>query len=107
MSSHFNESIRGIRVVKALAQERRESLRFDRHNGELRQVSVSAERAWVVFFMVMNLFMSTGAFFAYLWMLYQPLKWFGDFYGFMVRAYAGAERIFEIIDANSEPFGDP
>ena len=55
----------------------------------------------------MNLFMSTGAFFAYLWMLYQPLKWFGDFYGFMVRAYAGAERIFEIIDANSEPFGDP
>jgi len=130
LSSHFNESIRGIRVVKAFAQERREGLRFDRHNDELRQVSVSAERAWVVFFMVMNLFMSTGAFFAwyfggkkvlgnametgdliafiaYLWMLYQPLKWFGDFYGFMVRAYAGAERIFEIIDANSEPFGDP
>jgi ATP-binding cassette, subfamily B, bacterial len=40
-------------------------------------------------------------------MLYRPLKWFGDFYSFMVRAFAGAERIFEVIDARSEPFGDP
>ena len=44
------------------------------------------------------------AFIAYLWMLYHPLKWFGDFYSFMVRAFAGAERIFEIVDAPSEPF---
>ena len=27
------------------------------------------------------------AFIAYLWMLYHPLKWFGDFYSFMVRAF--------------------
>ena len=47
------------------------------------------------------------AFISYLWMLYQPLKWFGDFYSFMVRAFAGAERIFEVIDARSEPFEDP
>jgi ATP-binding cassette subfamily B protein len=40
-------------------------------------------------------------------MLYQPLKWFGDFYSFMVRAFAGAERIFEVIDARSEPFDNP
>ena len=44
------------------------------------------------------------AFISYLWMLYQPLKWFGDFYSFMVRAFAGAERVFEVIDARSEPF---
>lgn len=47
------------------------------------------------------------AFISYLWMLYQPLKWFGDFYSFMVRAFAGAERIFEVIDARSEPFAAP
>ena len=130
LSSHLNESIRGIRVVKAFAQERREGQRFDRRNEDLRAVSVSAERVWVVFFMITNFFMSFGVFFVwyfggrqilggtlelgeliafitYLWMLYQPLKWFGDFYGFMMRAYAGAERIFEVIDARTEPFGDP
>ena len=47
------------------------------------------------------------AFISYLWMLYRPLRWFGDFYNFMIRAYAGAERIFEIMDAPSEPFDNP
>ena len=130
LSSHLNESIRGIRVVKAFAQERREGQRFDRRNDDLRAVTVSAERIWVVFFMITNFFMSFGVFFVwyfggrqileetltlgdlvafitYLWLLYQPLKWFGDFYGFMMRAYAGAERIFEVIDARTEPFDDP
>ena len=130
LSSHLNESIRGIRVVKAFAQERREGERFDRRNTDLRDVSISAERTWVVFFMVTNFFMSCGVFFVwyfggrmilgeemtlgalmafitYVWMLYQPLKWFGDFYGFMMRAYAGAERIFEVIDQRSEPFDNP
>ncbi len=127
LSTHLNESIAGIRVVKAFAQEERESDRFDQRNHDLRNISVSAERSWLVFFMVTNFFMSFGAFFvwyvggvqildgelklgalmafiSYLWMLYQPLKWFGDFYSFMVRAFAGAERIFEIVDARSEPF---
>jgi ATP-binding cassette subfamily B protein len=130
LSTHLNESIAGIRVVKAFAQETRESNRFDERNHDLRNISISAERSWLVFFMVTNFFMSFGAFFvwyfggvqilegqlklgalmafiSYLWMLYQPLKWFGDFYSFMVRAFAGAERIFEVIDARSEPFGDP
>ena len=130
LSSHLNESIRGIRVVKAFAQERREGERFERRNADLRDVSVSAERHWIVFWMITNLFMSAGVFFVwyfggrqvllgglkpgelfafimYIMMLYQPLKWFGDFYGFMMRAYAGAERIFEVIDARSEPFDDP
>jgi len=130
LSSHLNESIAGIRVVKAFAQESREGRRFDSRNDALRDVSVSAERSWLVFFMVTNFFMSFGAFFvwyfggrqilraelslgelmafiSYLWMLYRPLKWFGDFYSFMVRAFAGAERIFEVIDARTEPFGDP
>jgi ATP-binding cassette subfamily B protein len=130
LTSHLNESIRGIRVVKAFAQEQREGQRFDRRNIDLRDVSVSAERHWIVFWMVTNFFMSSGVFFVwyfggrkvlgesltpgalmafitYVWMLYQPLKWFGDFYGFMMRAYAGAERIFEVMDARSEPFQDP
>jgi len=130
LSSHLNESITGIRVIKAFAQEERESGRFERRNRAVRDVSVSAERSWLVFFMVTNFFMSFGSFLVwyfggrqlvhgrlglgelmafnyYLMMLYRPLKWFGDFYSFMVRAFAGAERIFEVIDARPEPFADP
>jgi len=140
LSSHINESIRGIRVVKAFAQEGREGERFERRNTDLRNISVSSERSWLVFFLITNFIMSCGVFLVWyyggsqvvhdshllgfdhpdafqvgdlmlfimlLWMLYQPLKWFGDFYGFMLRAYAGAERIFEVIDANAEPFEDP
>ncbi len=129
LSSHLNESITGIRVVKAFAQEERENQRFGQHNRDLCQISVSAERSWLVFFMVTNFLMGLGgflvwyfggrqilngaltlgalmAFIHYLWMLYEPLRWLGEFYGFMVRAYAGAERIFEVIDSRSEPFED-
>jgi ATP-binding cassette subfamily B protein len=129
LSSHLNESITGIRVIKGFAQEERESRRFDERNQALRDVTVGAERIWLAFFMVTNFFMSFGAFFvwyfggrqvlqgtlsvgelmafvSYLWMLYGPLRWFGDFYSFMVRAFAGAERIFEVIDARPEPFAD-
>ncbi|MEW6753429.1 MAG: ABC transporter transmembrane domain-containing protein [Candidatus Latescibacterota bacterium] len=130
LTSHLNESITGIRVVKAFAQEGREGRRFDAHNQALRQVSVSAQRSWLAFFMVTNFFMNFGGFFVwyvggrqilrqelalgelmafnfYLMMLYRPLRWFGDFYAFMVRALAGAERIFEVLDSRPEPFEDP
>lgn len=130
LSAHLNESITGIRLVKAFAQERREGLRFGQRNDELRHASVSADRAGVVFFTVMNFLMGFGvcfvwyfggrqilggeltlgeltAFIIYLWMLYSPLKWFGDFYNFMIHAYAGAERVFEVIDTPVEPFNSP
>ena len=130
LSAHLNESITGIRLVKAFAQEKREGIRFNQRNDELRQVSVSADRAWVIFFTVTNFLMSFGVFFVwyfggrqilggeltlgelmafiiYLWMLYSPLKWFGDFYNFMIHAYAGAERIFEVMDTPVETFNAP
>ena len=129
-SAHLNESITGIRLVKAFAQEKREGIRFSQRNDELRQASVSADRAWFVFFTVMNFLMSFGVFFvwyfggrqilggeltlgeliafiSYLWMLYHPLEWLGDFYNFMIRAYASAERIFEVMDTPIEPFNSP
>ncbi|MYE23835.1 MAG: ABC transporter ATP-binding protein [Gammaproteobacteria bacterium] len=125
LASHLNESIGGIRVVKAFAQEEREGRRFDGRNHALRDATVTSERSWLKFMMVTQFVMSFGAFFvwyfggasvvreeltlgvllafvAYLWMLYQPMQWFSDYYSFMVRAYAGAERIFEVIDSRPE-----
>ena len=128
-STHLNESITGIRIVKAFSQEDRESERFAERNGDVRRVTVTAERNWLVFFMVTNFLITSGGFLVWyfgarlvllesfskgtlilfvslLWMLYEPLRWFGDFYAFMVRAYAGAERIFEVIDSRREAFDD-
>ena len=125
LSSHLSESIGGIRVVKAFAQESRESERFDRRNEDLRKVTVAGERNWFVFFTVTNFLMSWGvflvwyfggrqilggemtlgalvAFISYLWMLYEPLRWFGELYNVLLRAFAGAERIFEVTDSLPE-----
>ena len=130
LSSHLNESISGIRVVKAFAQEDREAMRFNARNEELWSVSVTGERNWHVFFAVMNFILSFGLFFIWyfgglqvigggltfgtLWaftslfyQLYQPLQFFSQINNFISRAFAGAERIFEILDTRSELAEDP
>ena len=127
---HLTESISSIRVVKAFAQERREEKRFQRGNSELRDVVVEAERTWFIFYAILNFIMSFGvflvwyfggrrvlnqeltlgvlmAFVSYIWQLYRPLQFFSQINNFLTRAFAGAERIFEVIDARPEPFDDP
>ncbi|MCE2393320.1 ABC transporter ATP-binding protein [Candidatus Poribacteria bacterium] len=130
LSSHLNESISGIRVVKAFAQEDREAMRFNARNEELWSVSVTGERSWHIFYAVMNFVLSFGMFFIwyfggldiihevltfgtllaftrYFYQLYQPLQFFSQINNFMSRAFAGAERIFEILDTRSELAEDP
>jgi ATP-binding cassette, subfamily B, bacterial len=125
LNMHLNESISGIRVVKAFAQEDRELSRFSRHNEGLREVSVTADRNWFLFFTVMNFLMGFGVFFvwyfggrqiiegtltlgilmafiSYLWQLYHPLTWMNQLSNFVTRAFAAAERIFEILDTQPE-----
>lgn len=125
LSSHLNESITGIRVVKAFAQEDRENERFNERNDDLRAASVTAERNWLSFSIGTSFLMSFGAFFvwyfggrqilegdltlgdlmafvSYLWMLYGPLRGLSEMNNWMTRALAGAERIFEILDADPE-----
>ncbi len=127
LSSHINESINGIRIVKSFAQEKREEQRFNVRNEDLWQASVSAERVWVVFSAVVNFVMSFGiflvwyfggrqilngeltlgtlmAFISYIWQLYRPLQFFSGANNMITRSLAGAERIFEVIDALPEPF---
>jgi ATP-binding cassette subfamily B protein len=127
---HLNESIHGIRIVKAFAQEPRELARFSATNDDLRDISVSAERSWFVFSAILNFIMSFGLFFtwyfggrkilggemsfgtlmafiSYIWMLYRPLQFFSQINNFLTRAFAGAERILEVLDAKPEPFQSP
>lgn len=122
---HLNESLTGIRVVKAFAKEDGEFQKFGQRNAELRDSGVSADKSWFSVFGTMTFFVGLGSLINWLvggWMVYKgqlsfgnfimvnsyialvygPLQWFGQLNQWFSRAMAGAERIFEIIDAEKE-----
>lgn len=128
--SRVNEALTGIRVVKAFAQEKREILVFKTRNDKLTRAGIQAEVNRGVFFKTMTLLTAVGvmivwyygglevidgnltlgtlmAFYSYMMLLYGPLEWFGMVNSWMTRAFAGAERIFEIIDTPPEAYQDP
>ena len=125
-----NETLSGIRVVKAFAQEVREIAAFGIRNKKIRQLAIRTEINWEIFFATTTLLTSFGvliiwffggreviqdkltigtllAFYAFMWMLYEPIEWFGQVNNWMTRAFAGAERIFEVIDTPAEAYRDP
>lgn len=127
---HLNESLHGIRVVKAFAKEDKEYSKFQRRNHELRDAGVNADTRWYTIFGAMSFFTSLGALInwgvggwmvfqgkltlgefwmvnAYLILLYGPLQWFAQVNNWFSRAMAGAERIFEVMDTEPERYGDP
>ena len=126
---HLNESLTGIRVVKAFAKEDHEFAKFVQRNNELRDAGVRADVRWFTVFGAMTFFtalgglicwtlgglmvvrgeLTLGAFYrvnALLGLVYGPLQWFGQLNQWFSRAMAGAERIFEIIDSDTEKYGD-
>ncbi len=125
---HLNESLTGIRVVKAFAQEDSENVKFERRNRELRDSGVLVDTRWYTLFGFMSMLTSLGALInwtvggalvyhhamtighliminALLGLLYGPLQWFAQVNQWFSRAMAGAERIFEVMDTEPEPYG--
>ena len=124
------ETLSGIRVVKAFAQEGREIAAFAKPNGRLREVAEKTAVNRGVFFATITFLTGLGvlvvwllgglqvlggkmtlgtllAFYSYMWLFYGPLEWFGQVNSWMSRAFAGAERIFEVIDTQPEAYEDP
>ncbi|MFH1570412.1 MAG: ABC transporter transmembrane domain-containing protein [Gemmatimonadota bacterium] len=124
------EALSGIRVVKAFAQEPREIEAFGRANREVSKIGIVTSINRTVFFATISLFTGVGvlivwllggrqvlageltlgtllAFYSYMWMVYGPLEWFGQVNSWMSRAFAGAERVFEVIDTEPESYQDP
>lgn len=125
--THLNESLSGIRVVKAFAQEDLENRKFGRRNEELRESGVVADSHWYTVFGAMSFFTSLGALInwtvggymvyrgemtlgdfwkvhAYLGLVYGPLQWFAQINNWFSRAMAGAERVFEVMDTEPEAY---
>ena len=124
---HLNESLTGIRVVKAFAQEDYENAKFAVRNAELRDAGIAGDTRWFTIFGAMSLFVGLGSlinwtvggymvykgqlsfahfyvFIAYLALIYGPLEWFAQVNNWFSRAMAGAERIFEVMDTEQENY---
>jgi ATP-binding cassette, subfamily B, bacterial len=129
LHSLLSESIRGIKVVKALTQEGRRSREFDHINDQLFRTTYLTDRTFNIFYEFLALVMAIGAvavwylgakgiiasggqhpslgdlmaFVAYIAMFYGPLQWFTAVLNWMSSAFAGAERIFNLLDQVPEP----
>ena len=124
LSAAVNDSISGIRVVKAFGREHQESDRFDDRSMELLVTGKEAQRTWVSFFPILGFITSSGllivwyvggrevvqnelslgtlmAFIAYLAFFYTPLQFLTRVTDYLARALTASERVFEILD--SEP----
>lgn len=127
--THLNESLQGIRVVKAFAKEDTEFSKFGIRNAELRDAGVNVDSRWYTIFGVMTFLTSLGNLIlwtvggymtyrgtltigefwrisAYMGLVYGPLQWFSAVNQWFSRAMAGADRIFEVMDTESEKYGE-
>jgi len=123
--SVMSDSLQGLRVVKAFAQEDREVDRFGRRSRDLYMAHMQAERVWatllpILWFVltsgqfivwyaggigVINADVTTGTlimFLGYIAMLYHPLQMVTRMWDWIGRCLASSERVFEIIDSERE-----
>ena len=130
LTERTKEALSGIRVIKAFSQEKSEMAAFKRFNSRITEVAVETELNRGVFFATMSFLTGLGvlivwllggrevladkltlgtllAFYYYMWLVYGPLEWFAQVNAWMSRAFAGAERIFEIIDTSPESYENP
>jgi len=132
LHSILNESIYGIKIVKAFAQEQDRVDRFDSTSGKLFHTRFRIERTFIGFAEGMSWAMSVGvtavwyfaasriahgdpkltlgdllAFIGYIWLFFAPLRWFTAVLNWMTHAFAGAERVFAVLDSQPEVYDAP
>ena len=121
VTSVLADTIPGIRVVKAFAQERREAMRFREANRVNLEVNDRLNRTWSLFSPTVSLLTDVGllvvwgfgiwqvsrgeitvgvlsAFIAYIGRFYTRLDSISRIVSFTQQAAAGAKRIFDILD---------
>ncbi len=133
MHTVLGESMRGLKAVKAAGQEEDRSERFGHLNADVFALTVRIDKAYGAFsqgtFWIMSMAVAVvwyfaarrvagqavgdeltiGAITAYIalmWQFYTPLQWFTVMSNWMNYAFASAERIFTVLDAQPEVY-DP
>lgn len=123
LNSVVNDSLTGIRVVKAFGKEDREVERFSSHNQQVFNVQMSIGRLSSTVFPAMGFIMGLGqliiwgvggwdviagrmtlgtlvTFTGYLGMLYNPIQQMTNIVDWWSSCMNSAQRIFEIIDSS-------
>lgn len=124
-----NDSISGVRIVRAFAQERHEIERFRYANEDVRRYETRAETLWATYFPLLWLSIDVGAlivwyvgggqvlgktmslgtlmtFNGFLWRFYEPLMHASPVLNWFSRSLTAAERIFEVLDSEPEQYDD-
>ena len=127
-----NDSVSGIRVVRAFGRQRGEVNRFGTANVDTRDYETYAEMIWATYYPPLMAAVQFGtlivwyvggldvlagpdgpmtlgtlfAFLAYLTMFYEPLRYFSPLINWASRAMTAAERLFEVIDSQPEQLDD-
>ena len=131
LSSTLTGFFAGIRLVKAFAQEKHESERFDGQAGMLQEASLHVQTSVATFSPFMAFVFSLGgfivwfaggrlvlsdtgltlgtlmAFLGYLGMFYGPLQMLTQLTNWLTGFVASSQRVFEIFDTPEEPDADP
>jgi ATP-binding cassette subfamily B protein len=125
MNARLADSLNGVRVVRAFAQERYEVDRFTAKSGELRDATKSVEQKAALFYPTLGFIMGIGGplvwylggarvldgtlqisalflFTGLLGRLYEPIQQLTRVVNFTTRAMTAAERVFEILDTAPE-----
>jgi ABC-type multidrug transport system fused ATPase/permease subunit len=130
LTTRLEQNLRGARVVKAFAQDEAEITRFDQDNEQWFSLAIQSARLQAVNLPMMDLIANVGtifviwyggqlvirdaltlgelvAFTTYLAQLTQPVRRLGFIVSAIAQAAAAGERIFEILDAESEVHDAP
>ncbi len=124
-----NDSVSGIRVVRAFGKQRGEVDRFHESNIDARDYETNAELIWATYYPPLMLAIQLGtliiwyagglnvlgttmtlgtliAFQSYLSMFYEPLRYISPLINWASRSMTAAERLFEVIDSPPEQLDD-
>ena len=132
LHSILDETIHGIRAIKAFSQEKKRSRDFAATNETFFRVGFNIDRTFIGFSEVMGFVMTLGvtavwflaatrimhndpsitigtlwAFVGYIWLFYSPLQWYTAMERWMTHAFSGAERIFAMFDSPPEVYDAP
>jgi ATP-binding cassette subfamily B protein len=125
LGARLADTLGGVRVVRAFAQEDREVDRFVSKSSELRDATMRVEQKAAVFYPTLGFIMGLGApltwyfggqqvlggtltlgsltlFTVLLTRLYEPIQQLTRLVNFTTRAMTAAERVFEVLDTEPE-----
>lgn len=125
LNAVIQDNLSGIRIIKGFAREDYELGRFKKTNDDNRKMQINVGYLSTAFSPILGILMQAGSlivllyggikvynhemtpgmfvvFFPYISMLYGPIMGVSRFFGYIIRALASVDRVFEVLDSKPE-----